>query len=269
MDGLKVVTGRRREGGFSARELLRDDREWVACWACRRKHPLRPERADGDYADFLLRHPHERGCVVLRLGPEAMERAARRAERKRKALHEAAAGFLHNASVLEAFGTVTALDLTGIGIASSVTAGWCSNYVDNHTSLYLDVLFYYYSQAVNTAAASQKAHYLYAPGAFNVTDPLPTNTAGNAATNSSTTSATLTYLDITANPVGFPIIQVVPYITTNKPLQASLFGAAKGHDGFCPNYVWLGLVNAAGPTIGTGGSPATKITWAGAYNTVA
>jgi hypothetical protein len=269
VDGLKVVTERRQGDGFSAREMLRDDREWVACWACRRKHPLRPGNADGDYADFLVRHPHERGCVILRLGPAAMERAARRAERKRKLLRASVADFLHNASVLQAYGTVTALDLTAIGIASSNTAGWCSNYIDNHTSLYLDFAFYYYSQAVNTAASGLKAHYLYAPGAFNVTDPLPSNTAGNAATNSATTSALLTYLDISANAVGFPEVAVVPYITQNKPLQQSLFGVAQGHNGNCPNYVWLGLVNAAGPTIGTGGSPATLIKYAGSYNTVA
>lgn len=268
MDPLTQLVERRRGDGFSARELLRDDREWVVCCTCRKKHPLRGNVADHDCQDFRERHQAERGCVVLRIGPEQMEQAVRRAERRRREQRHSIAGFADNASVLEAFGTVTALDLTAIGIATSVTAGWCSNWIDNSSTLYLDILVWYYSQAVNTAASSQKAHYLYGPGSWLTTD-LPANTAGNLATNSATVSAVMTYLDITANPVGYPLLKVVPYITSNKALQAGLFGFAKGHDGFCPKVVWLGLVNAAGPTIGTGGGTPTKISYAGAYNTVA
>jgi len=266
---LQAIIERRPGDGFNVRELIRDDREWAVCCTCRKRHPLRGNNADGDYADFAVRHPHERGCLVLRVGPEQMRRAVERAQQRKRLRHDSVANFSHNASVLEAFQAVQALDLTSIGIASSVTAGWCSAYINNSSALYLDILFYYYSQAVNTAASSQKAHYLYAPGSFNTTDPLPSNTAGNAATNSSSTSATLTYLDITTSAVGFPLAQIVPYLTTNKPIQSSLFGVAKCHDGWCPLYVWLGLVNAAGPTISTGGSPATKIGYAGAYATVA
>jgi hypothetical protein len=121
---------------------------------------------------------------------------------------------------------------------------------------------------LNTAASSQKAHFLYAPGSWLTTD-LPTNTAGNTVTNSATVSAVNTFLDITANPTGYPLVKVVPYITTNKALQGGLFGVAKGHDGVAPKVVWLALVNAAGPTIGTGGGTPTKISYAGTYNTVA
>lgn len=265
---IEALVTQRRGDGFNCREALRDDAEWMVCFKCRKKHRLRHGNEDHDATDFADRHPLEGGCFPLRMGPAAMERAVRHAQAWKRFNHHSVRDFTHNASVLEAFGTVTALDLTGIGIASSVTAGWCSCWIDNSSGLYLDIAVWYYSQAVNTAASSQKSHFLYGPGSWLTTD-LPVNTAGNTVTNSSTTSATLTYLDITANPVGFPLLKVVPYITTNKAIQGGLFGFAKGHDMTCPKVVWLGLVNAAGPTIGTGGGTPTKISYAGAYNTVA
>lgn len=266
MDELTSLAGRRPAGGFGGKALLADDREWVLCFTCRKKHPLRAGNATQDYLDFCERHKVGDGCVCLRVGPEQLERVLGREQRRRKKSRLAQRHFSDNASILEAFQTGQTLDLTGVGIATSVTAGWCSNWIDNSTNLYLDVYFWYYSQAVNTASSSQKAHYLYAPGSYASAD-LPSNTAGNTATNSASTSATLTYLDITANTTGWPLVQVVPYVTTNKALQAGLFGVAKGHDGACPLFVWLGVVNAAGPTIGTGGSPATAVKFRGSYLT--
>ncbi len=266
---------RQRPGdGAPARELLRDDREWVVCFSCPTKHgrnvrhPLRPGMGDHDAGDFAERHPMDQGHMVLRVTPQAMERAVRAAEHRKRLLHHATAGFLDNATVLEAFGTVTALDLTAIGIAVSSTAGWCSCWIDNSSTLYLDIAVWYFSQAVNTAKASQNAHFLYGPGSFLTTD-LPTNTAGNGPTNSASVSAILTYNDITTTAVGWPLLKVCPYVTTNKPIHSGgLFGFAKGHDMTCPKVVWLGMVNAAGPTIATGGSPATAIKYSGCSNTV-
>lgn len=263
---LDTLVARRAGDGFNARELLKDDREWVVCHTCRKRHPLRNSNADQDATDFIARHPSDSGCLTMRIGPEQMEAAMKRSEKKRRLQHLSIAEYSHNASVLEAFGTVTSLDLTGIGIATSVTAGWCSAWIDNSSNLYLEILFWYSMAAVNTAPSSQKAHFLYGPGSFLSAD-LPSNTAGNTVTNSASTSATLTYLDITANPVGFPLLRVVPYLTQNKVIQsAGLFGVAKGHDGWCPKFVWLGMVNAAGPTITSAGS---AIKYAGSFATVA
>lgn len=203
------------------------------------------------------------------MSPEAMRRAVNVAQAKKKRRRDATAGFVGNADVKEAFQTGQTLDLTGIGIATSVTAGWCSNWIDNSSNLYLDVLIWYYSQGVaSTAPSSQKAHLLYAPGSYASAD-LPSNTAGNTVTNSASTSATLTYLDVTANDSGFPLIASIPFLTTAKPICSNrLVSIAKGHDGIMPLFAWLGMVNAAGPTIATGGSPATKIAFRGVYNTV-
>lgn len=267
-DQLTALAERRPGAGFGCKELLRDDRDWAVCFTCRKKHPLRGNNATPDYLDFVERHKTEDGCVCLRLGPDQMRRTLARAELRKRRNRHSVSGFTDNASVLESFQTGQTLDLTAIGIAVSVTAGWCSNWIDNSSNLYLDILFWYYSQAVNTAASSQKAHFLFAPGSYASTD-LPTNTAGNTVTNSASTSATNTFLDITANDSGYPLVKTVPYITTNKAIQSGLFGIAKGHDGVCPLFVWLALINAAGPTIGTGGGTPTKIAYRGTFLTVA
>ena len=269
MSTLEALAGRRPEGGFAAAALLRDDREWAACWACRRKHPLRTGNADHDYADFAARHPTSRGCIVLRLGPEQLERSARRAERRKRAMREAVAGFLHNASVLEAFqGSDQSLDLTGFNsLASSVTAGWCSTWIDNSANLYLEYLSEIVLANVNTAAAGQKALYVWTCGVLNTTDTLPTNTAGNAVTNSAATAAALTFLDFTANPTGFfGPIQAVPYITTNKWAQAGAFPMSQAFNGWPPRFFWFPFINNAGPTIAASGN---SWKYRGVYATVA
>lgn len=125
--------------GLSARELLRDDREWVVCYRCRKKHPLRGNCADADYLDFHARHQPSQGCIVARVGPVAMEEMVRRAERRKRRLRHAVADFLHNASVLEAWGSLNLMSIANFGLSNSATAGWSSQWVQNVSSpLYLD-----------------------------------------------------------------------------------------------------------------------------------
>jgi hypothetical protein len=267
MDQLDHLASRYRGDGFGARELLRDDREWAACWACRKKHPLRGNNADHDYQDFAARHRTENGCVVLRIGPDEMRRVLLHAQRRKRLRHDAILGFSHNASILEAFQSSSqSVDLTGLNsLASSVTAGWCSAWVDNSTNLYLDYLYYVNMAAVNTATSSQKAHFAFCTGSHASAD-LPSNTAGNTVTNSSTTGATLTFNDITANPVGFALVRIIPYVTTNKPINSGCFGIAKAFDGWVPLFHWLPYVNAAGPTIA---AASNAIKYRGVYTTAA
>ena len=339
---IEAASNQYRGNGAPLRELLRDDREWVICYTCPRnnrenvRHPLRGGNAVHDYRDFAANHPASDGHTVCRIGPDYMEGMVRQAEQYRDRLG-LSQRFIGNADVKEAFGAVVNLDPTAVGIATSVTAGWCSNWYDNSAGLYLDTMFYVSFIPVNTIASSQKAIYLYGPGApsvsiltyvFTVTsasatvgatytnngntftvvatiaaatilvlsttaagapqasgtltkatgtgdatiafsasvNSLPSNTAGNGVPNSSATSALMTHLDVTANDAGFPLIGTIPYLTTNKYITSNrLVGIAKGHDGTNPKYSWLGLVNAAGPTLNATGA---QLAATGVYNTV-
>ena len=205
MSQLESLASRRAGDGFGARDLLKADREWVACFTCRRKHPLRGNCADLDYRDFAARHPLNRGCVVTRISPEYLERRSRRAEARKRQQQVATQDFLHNASVLEAFGAATPLDLTGFttasGLASSATAGWSSMYVANVPGLYLD----YAAELFITTLTGTPANNL----ALNV------YTAGVNATKFTVTSANATIgATYTNNGATFTVLSTIAAGTT-------------------------------------------------------
>jgi hypothetical protein len=250
MSELERLSDRRKGDGFNSGELLKNDAEWVACWTCRKKHKLRANNADHDYQDFALRHPTERGCIVMRLAPPALERTVRREERKKRRFYHALRDFAHNANILEAYQAAQNVDQTSLAsLANSLTAGWCAAWLDNTVNLYLGYLYYFNLAMANTAAASQKAVYLFAAGSLASAD-LPTNSAGNNVTNSSSTSGLLTFLDVSANPTAFATVRVMPYLTTNKPVYGC-FDIAPAFSGWIPPFTWLSLVNASGAALGS------------------
>ena len=268
MDQLKEISSRRRGDGFSSRELLREDREWAACWICRKKHLLRANNADHDYQDFKVRHPSENGCVVMRVGPEYLERRTRRSEAERRDRQLSIRDFLHNASVLQAFqGSATTLDLTGFttasGLANSATAGWCSQYIDNHTNLYLDYFCQIIISVLTGSPANNQALYFYTAGSFVNTSP-PANTAGTSMPNSNTTAATVTFLTIVSNPTGFSTIKVIPYQTSGDIPGPAPFSCGQAYNGFLPQYLWWPAINYTGQTV-----KPTSISVQGIYATVA
>lgn len=256
--------------------MLRDDREWAVCYNCPRKHganvrhPLRANNADHDYSDFSIRHPTEQGHVVVRVGPEYMERVTRRAERRRKLRHDSILNFVDNASVLEAFqSSDQSIDLTSFNsLASSATAGWSSHYTDNSSNLYLDDLAYLKIAAVNTAPANNKAHYLFGASNINTTDLPSTGAAsGNTVANSSTTSATLTFPSVaTPLPCILPIVKVIPYPVQNAANTTGIFSLAPAFGGYLGLYFWYALLNYSGMTIAASGNVFKR---RGVYSTVA
>jgi hypothetical protein len=268
MSQFDAFTSRRRGDGFSAKEMLKEDRSWVACWTCRRKHPLRSNNAEQDYQDFHARHPTGKGCIVLRIGPEQMERAIRRAERRKRRRLDAVAGFLDNASVLEAFqSSATALDLTDFNsLASSPTAGWCSQYLNNSSNLYLEYLAEIGLAAVNTAPGGLDAFYVYAASSnIAPATSTPLNTAGNACNTSSSTGTTLTFNSVATTATGFPLVKVIPYTTQDKAVQCPVFPMSQAFGGFLGKYLWYPFINDSNMTIASSGNTFQTL---GVYNTV-
>lgn len=275
MNVFHDIVDRRPGEGAPVRELLRDDREWAVCFSCPRKHgrnvrhPLRGNNADHDFKDFACRHPDAAGHIVLRIGPQQMENAVRRAERRKRAQHEALAGFLDNASVLEAFqSSDQSVDLTSFNsLASSATAGWSSHYIDNSSNLYLDYIAYIKIAAVNTAPANNKAAYLFAATALNTTDlPASGASSGNTVPNSSSTSAALTFPSI-ATPLpclfGAPI-RVLQYPVQNIANTHPNITVAR-YIGPIGLYLWFPLLNYTGMTFAASGN---VFKYRGVYSTV-
>lgn len=275
MSQLEAIADRRREGGFPARELMRDDREWAACFAHRKHHELRAGNKEQDYADFACRHPAEGGCVVARLGPAQMERIVRREERRRKSRADLRRrDWSHNASVLEAFqSSDQSLNLTSFNsLASSATAGWSSTYVDNSSNLYLDLLAYVKIAAVNTAPANNKAFYVFG-ASMHLTTAAPTDlpttgaSSGNTVANSASTAAALTFPSIaTPLPCLLPTVRVIPYPVQNVTNTSPLFSLGRAFGGWIGLFNWWAVLNYSGMTIAASGN---LFSYRGVYSTVA
>lgn len=147
-------------------------------------------------------------------------------------------------TILEAFGTVAAFTITNANLASSATAGWASNAIDNSTNLFLDAIVMVDLAAVNTAPANSKAIFLYA---FASVDggTIYTGTGDGTASGA---EATLTFPDVSTLPIVAPLLGVIPYPVQNKAIRAT-FSVARCFGGILPPKWAIGMVNHSGMTL--------------------
>ena len=150
------------------------------------------------------------------------------------------------ANILQSFGTTTAFTKTNANLATSATAGWVSNAIDNSSNLYDDALVHVELAAVNTAPANSKAIFLFAYALL--------DTAGSAYTSAgdgtpSGSEGTLTYPDVTQFTVGMPLLGLIPYPVQNKAINAGPFSIAKCFGGVLPPKWGIGMVNHSGMTL--------------------
>lgn len=150
------------------------------------------------------------------------------------------------ATITQTFGTATAFTITNANLATSATAGWQSNAIDNSTNLYDDALVMCDFAAVNTAPANSKAIFLYAFAIVDTGGSLYTNT-GSAQPSGS--EGTLTFPDITTLPVVAPLLGVIPYPTQNNILRSPPFSVARCFGGILPPKWAIGMVNHSGMTL--------------------
>lgn len=168
-------------------------------------------------------------------------------------------------SILQAFGTSTALTITNLNsLATSVTAGWGSDPIDNTSTLYTDFLVEVTIAAVNTAPANNKAFYVYAAG---LVDSSGTSYATTGATSGGTpgSQGALTFPDITANPVNIPLIGVIPYVGQNTLINSAPLSVSAAYNGVIPPKFCLAIVNYSGMTIASSGN---VVAVRGVYRTV-
>lgn len=165
------------------------------------------------------------------------------------------------ASIKVTFGTATAFTKTNANIASSATAGWVSNAIDNSTNLFLDALVHVELAAVNTAPANSKAIFLYAFALADSSGSAYTSTGDGTPSGS---EATLTYPDVTTLGVVAPRLGIIPYPVQNKAINAGPFSVAACFGGVLPPKWCIGMVNHSGMTLSV-----TNIKYVEVYRTVA
>ncbi len=148
------------------------------------------------------------------------------------------------ADVSEKYGTLTTLTITNAGLATSATAGWQSDAVDNTTNLFDDVEIHFDLAAVNAAPANSKAIFVFA---FALTDDGASNYESTGDGAPSGSEGTLTYPDVTANPLVARPLGVIPYPVQNKALKKTFFLSDVWP--VVPPKWAIGMVNHSGMTI--------------------
>ena len=150
------------------------------------------------------------------------------------------------ATITQTFGSATAFTITNANLSTSATAGWQSNAIDNSSNLYDDALVMTDFAAVNTAPANSKAIFFYAFGIVDGSGALYTNTG---AAQPGGSEGTLTFPDITANPIPAPLLGVLPYPTQNNILRGGPWSVARCFGGILPVKWAIGMVNHSGMTL--------------------
>lgn len=148
------------------------------------------------------------------------------------------------ADVKEKFGTATAFTKTNANLATSATAGWKSNAIDNSSNLYQDALVMVKLAAVNTAPANSKAIFLFA---FSLIEGTSYGSTGDGTIDGS--EGTVTFPDVSALPVVAPLLGVIPYPAQNKAINSPAFSVAACFGGILPVKWCIGMVNHSGMTL--------------------
>jgi hypothetical protein len=153
------------------------------------------------------------------------------------------AGFIYST---ETTITTTSLD----SLASSVTAGWGSGYIDNTTNLYLNISLNISLTFANTTPTGNKAVSIFLYGGNNTTD---LGTTGAATSGTCGTVGALNFPDITSlpnqlYPAGWIFHPTNFASDTQKKtiLLSQVFGDA------IPPYWGVALLNYAGSALSTG-----------------
>ena len=171
-------------------------------------------------------------------------------------------GCQSNADVKEAFQTEQTETTTNLqSLASSATAGWTGNSVDNTSNLYLDALVSVVIAAVNTAPGSDKCVYLFAFGGTNSSDLTTTGTSGGTVG----TEGTLTFPSISTLPQLMPMFGRIPYPVQNRALNSGPLSVRRAFGGVLPPYHGTAILNFTGFTFAASGNTVKR---RGLYNTV-
>ena len=225
-------------------------RQVVACLDCKLFHelPHGAREAVASAQGFFDRHPRHRVAFAPQLAQGPCLPAVQGRD------------WHGNADVKQAFGGSTTFTITNANLASSPTAGWQSNAIDNTSLLFLDVLISIELASVATAPANSKTIFLFA---FGLTNPSASAYTSNGAATPSGSEGTLTFPDVTANPIGMPLLGTVPYPITTTALNGGPFELARCFGNVVPPKFGVGMVNHSGMTLSV-----TAIRYNGVYNTV-
>ena len=154
--------------------------------------------------------------------------------------------------IKEKYVASSALTVTNLhSLASSATAGWESVAVDNTANLFLDDLVQVVLDPANTAPANSKAFFVYTYSTIDEAGVVYTTT-GNGTPDG--VEGTLTFPDITANPVQLPLIGTIPYVTADLVINSRVMSVARAYGDFLPPEFGYALINHSGAALAATGN---------------
>lgn len=143
-------------------------------------------------------------------------------------------------------GAAVAMTVTNLhSLASSATAGWQSDVVDNSANEYLDALVQLKLDFANTAPANSRGVYVFAYGGIE---------SGVYSNPASGAEGGITLLDVTANAQNLKLIGFVPYTTQDEVVESSPMSVAAAFGGILPPYWGIVLVNHSGAALAASGN---------------
>lgn len=157
-----------------------------------------------------------------------------------------------------AFGAAQTMTVTNLhSLASSATAGWQSDVVDNTANLYEDALVQVVLDFANTAPANEKAVFVFAYAGLETTYSNPASGSEGAITLPSIANG---------NPLCIRQIGTVPYTTQDEVAESSPMSVAQAFGGILPPKWGIIILNYSGAALAASGN---TVKWRGVYHTVA
>jgi len=160
--------------------------------------------------------------------------------------------------IKEGFGTAASFTITNANLASSATAGWKSNAIDNSANKYLDAQVMVELAAVNTAPADSKAIFLFA---YSLIDGTAYSSTGDGTIDGS--EGTVTFPSVTTLPNCLASLGTIPYPVQNKAINSVAFSVAACFGGVLPPKWGIAMINHSGMTLNV-----TAIKYIPIYKTV-
>jgi hypothetical protein len=243
---------------------------WIACDDCCTKHPCK--MGSDEARDFISSHramghtrlrlcePSSKLVKLQRLTGADVFRMirSRLGEWVIGFDRQGIAGYKGNANVKQSFGTASTFTKTNANIASSATAGWAGNAIDNTTNLYDDAFVKLVLASVASAPGSSKAIFMFAHGLVDSAGTLYDSTGDGTPSGS---EGTLTFPDVTANPIVCPPLGTVPYPITTKAINGPEFSVAAAFNGVLPPKWLPSMINHSGMTLNVTNIEYREIFW--------
>lgn len=145
------------------------------------------------------------------------------------------------AEIKTKYGSVQTMTVTNLhGMASSATAGWQSNVVDNTSNLYLDALVQVIVDFENTAPANDECVYVYAYSGLETSYTNPCH-GGEASCS-------------LVAPVLVSLIGTINYNTQSEIAESQVMSVAAAFGGVLPPKWGLAILNYSGAALAGSGN---------------